>query len=171
MKLDTFITHFHTDGDRAKTVKSVINNDYVPYTEKISDCTRIVNSCHYVDVDGKRRYKRNSPAAAMMFALVLVDRYTKIDVEYGTETYDELQKSGALGMIVAAIPEAEYQEYSTVMHMVDDDVVDAEGSIAARMDDLKQAIDSAMNAYFSMIDNVSAVNNDGDLLETTADNN
>lgn len=147
MKLETFITNFNTDGNKEKYAKSVIKKDYIQYVEKCSDCQRIVRACHYKDVAGERRFAMNSSAQAMMFALLLVDRYTKIDIEYNTETYDELQKCGALGMIVALIPEAEYQEYSTLMHMAVDDVIMAETNVAARLDDLKQAIDLIAESY------------------------
>ena len=158
MKLETFITNFNTDGNKEKYVKSVIKKDYIPYVEKCNDCQRIVRACHYKDVAGERRFSMNSPAQAMMFALLLVDRYAKIDIEYSAETYDELQKCGGLGMIIAAIPEAEYQEYSTLMHMAEDDMVVAETNVAARLDDLRQLLGLVFAAYSSAFDNKGAEN-------------
>ena len=146
MKLETFVTSFATDGSKEKYVKSHMKNEYVPYVTKCGDCERIVRSCHYKDVDGKMRFSMNSSAQAMMFALLLVDRYTKIDVEYGPEVYDELQKCGALGMIISAIPEAEYQEYSTLMHMAVDDIVMSETDVAAKLSDLLQAMGAVLVA-------------------------
>ena len=156
MKLETFITNYMTDGSKEKYVKSVIKKDYVPYTEKCSDCERIARSCHYGEMDGKRRFAINSPAQAMMFALVLVDRYTKIDVEYGTDAYDELQKCGALGMLIAAMPEPEYQEYSTIMHMIEEDLIMSETSVASRLDDLIQAANSVLAATVEGLDRAIA---------------
>ena len=153
MKLETFITNFNTDGSKEKYVKSIVKKDYVPYVEKCDDCQRIVRACHYKDVAGERRFAMNSPAQAMMFALLLVDRYTKIDIEYSAATYDELQRCEALGMIVAAIPEAEYQEYSTLMHMVEDDAVMAETNVAARVDDMKQSFSILLSSYLETIEN------------------
>lgn len=151
MKFETFITNFNTDGNKEKYVKGIIKKDYVPYIEKCDDCQRIVRACHYKDVAGERRFAMNSSAQAMMFALLLVDRYTKIDIEYGAETYDELQKCGGLGMIIAAIPEAEYQEYSTLMHMAEDDMVVAETNVAAKLEDIKQALGSVLDVYAKAI--------------------
>lgn len=153
MKLETFITNFMTDGNKEKYVKGVIKKDYIPYVEKCNDCQRIVRACHYKDVAGERRFAMNSPAQAMMFALLLVDRYTKIDIEYNAETYDELQKCEALGMIVAAIPDAEYQEYSTLMHMVEDDLITAETNVAAKLEDFKQAVGTLLLSYSEVVNN------------------
>ena len=152
MKLDTFITNYMTDGSKDKYIKSIIKSDYVAYATKCSDCERIVRSCHYIDVDGNRRFSMNSPAQAMMFALLLVDRYTKIDIEYSVDVFDELQKCGALGMIVGMIPEAEHQEYSAIMNMTIDDVVMRETSVAFRLDDLIQAAFSIVDSYAKEIE-------------------
>lgn len=170
MKLETFITNYMTDGSKDKYIKSVIRPDYVSYSKKCSDCERIILSCHYQDIDGKRRFVINSPAQAMMFSLLLVDRYTKIDVEYTVDTYDELQKSGALGMIVSALPEAEYQEYSTIMHMFEDDLIMKETCVASRMDDLKQAVSSFVSLYLDAMSEVAkGGDNNGDILEGTTE--
>ena len=170
MKLETFITNYMTDGSKDKYIKSVIRPDYVSYSKKCSDCERIILSCHYQDIDGKRRFVINSPAQAMMFSLLLVDRYTKIDVEYTVDTYDELQKSGALGMIVSALPEAEYQEYSTIMHMFEDDLIMKETCVASRMDDMKQAMFTFVSSYLDTINEAVEGGVDrGDVLERVAE--
>ena len=151
MKLETFVTNYVTDGSPEKYIKSHIVKDYVSYVTKCDDCERIARSCHYKDVDGKRRFSTNTPAKAMMFVLLLVDRYTKIDVEYSVEAYDALQKCGAVEAIMSAIPENELQEYSAIMRMVEDDLMLEETNVAARMDDFKQAVfamlDVSMRAY------------------------
>lgn len=166
MKLETFITNFMTDGSKDKYVKSVVNGDYVPYVDKCNDCDRILRSCHYKDVDGVRRFVMNSPAQAMMFVLVLVDRYTKIDVEFSADTYDQLQKCGALGLIISSIPEGERQEYSAVLSMAEDDLVMTETNVGLRLDDIKQAVASFANSYMSAIAAaVETEENNGDVLE------
>ena len=170
MKLETFITNYMTDGSKDKYVKGVMRADYIPYAEKCSDCQRIANVCHYKDIDGVRRFSMNSPARAMMFALVLVQKYTKIDIEFNADTYDELQKCGALGAIVGLIPDAEYQEYNTVMHMVEDDAVMTETNVSLRLDDLKQAIVSFGTSYIDAVMSYGgAAGNDGDILEGTSE--
>lgn len=148
MKLDRFLTNFNTSGaGKEKYIKEHIKKDYVSYADKISDCERIARACHYHEVDGKSRFRLNSPASAMMFALVMVGRYTNIELEYSIDEYDELQKCGALGMIIGAIPEMEYDEYSTVMHMVEEDFVFAETDVASKMEDLKNAIGIVLASY------------------------
>lgn len=148
MKLERFVTNFSTSGNnKEKYVKDHIRSDYVSYADKVSDCERIVRACHYHDVDEKRRFRLNSPASAMMFTLVLVGRYTNIDLEYNVAEYDELQKCGALKVIISAIPEAEYQEYSAVMRMTEDDTVATETNVAARLDDMAQTINRAISVY------------------------
>lgn len=170
MKLETFITNFMTDGSKEKYVKSVVANEYVSYVDKCNDCERILRSCHYKDVDGVVRFVMNSPAQAMMFALVLVDRYTKIDVEFGVDTYDQLQKCGALGMIISAIPNGEYQEYSAILHMAEDDLIMTETNVGLRLDDIKQAVASFADSYMNAIAAaVETEENNGDVLEGTTE--
>lgn len=170
MKLETFITNFMTDGSKDKYVKSIIKSDYIPYATKCSDCERIIRSCHYTTVDDRQRFVMNSPAQAMMFALVLVDRYTKIDIEYSADEYDELQKSGALGMIVSEIPEAEYQEYSTVLSMSIDDCVMKETNLASRFDDIEQAVRTVSGEYLEVLSSVIGVEEqNGNVLEGTSE--
>lgn len=147
MKLETFITNFNTDGSKEKCVKGIMRSEYVPYTTKCGDCMRILDACHYKEVDGKRRFSMNSPAQAMLFALNLIMRYTKIEFDPSVNAYDDLCSCGALKMIVDQIPAAESQEYSAIMRMCEDDLVAKETDLASRFDDFRQAISRFVDVY------------------------
>lgn len=151
MKLEIFTTKFNTDGNREKLIKSVMKKDYVPYITKCTDCERIIKACHYKDIAGVLRFNMNSPAQAMLFALQLVSRYTTIEFDMDSVTYDELQKCGALKMIIESIPVSEYQEYNTIMNMRIDDAITNETDVAAKLEDIKQAISAVYDSYINAI--------------------
>ena len=152
MKIDTFVKNFKVEQTRNEYLSKTIKREYVPYVTKVADCERIARSCNHIEVAGKRKYNVNSPAQAMMFILLLLSRYTNIDISYNAEDYDKLQSIGAIKAIIEMIPAGEYQEYSTVMRMVNEDMAVNENSLTLRFDDFKESIVMAVNRYLEGIE-------------------
>jgi hypothetical protein len=69
-------------------------------------------------------------------------------------------------MIISAIPNGEYQEYSAILHMAEDDLIMTETNVGLRLDDIKQAVASFADSYMSAIAAaVETEENNGNVLE------
>lgn len=114
-----------------KTFEDFINKhittQYIDFVEKNVYCDKIIESCCYInnDDDDRKIIKINSTQRYLFFIMKLISLYT--DIEFGDEivtAYDELNKIGAINVLIAAIPESEYTEFSTILNMKMDDFRD-----------------------------------------------
>ena len=124
-------------------IKKHITNEYVGFIEKCVWCDSIVKASCYVK-DGDYEYvKVNSANRYIAFIMRLISLYTDIEIDFENakfvEQYDELNKAGAINALIAAIPEDEYSEFSTILNMKMDDFRDNEYSITALLYNLKKS--------------------------------
>lgn len=124
-------------------IKKHIINEYVGFIEKCVWCDSIVKASCYVK-DGDYEYvKVNSANRYIAFVMRLISLYTDIEIDFENakfvEQYDELNKAGAINALIAAIPEDEYSEFSTILNMKMDDFRDNEYSITALLYNLKKS--------------------------------
>lgn len=122
-------------------VKKHITTKYVGFITKAVHCDNIVkSSCHIKDGD-KEFVKINSTNRYLFFVMRLLQLYT--DIEFKEEDivseYDKLNEVGAINELIAAIPEAEYSEFSTLLNMKMDDFRENEYSLTALIYNLKQS--------------------------------
>ena len=124
-------------------MKKHITTEYVGFIEKCVWCDSIVKASCYVK-DGDYEYvKVNSANRYIAFVMRLISLYTDIEIDFENakfvEQYDELNKAGAINALIAAIPEDEYSEFSTILNMKMDDFRDNEYSITALLYNLKKS--------------------------------
>lgn len=137
-------------------IKKHIVTDYVSFLEKEVTCTNIVNSTTRIIEKNKEILKINSSARYLLFVMRLIDIYTDIEIDFTDAKYvyqyDDLNKVGAIGNLIAAIPEREYSEFSTLLNMKLDDFRDNEYSITALLYNLKQSFSLSEEVINSVID-------------------
>lgn len=149
ISVDMFVKTYKANSKaKDKTFEDFIDkhivNTYVPILVKDVHCTKIVeSSCHEHETE-KELIKINSVGRYISFVMRLIDLYTDIDIifEEGAfiAQYDKLNEVGAINTLIAAIPESEYAEFSTILNMRMDDFRDNEYSITAMLYNLKQSV-------------------------------
>ena len=142
------------DDKKAELVRKHIKNDYVPYEKKIAEARKIIELADYVDVQGKKTYKRNSPMTYLLFIIRLLANYTDFEWENGKEemdVYNLLTKNGIITTFISVLPDNEYDEFSTVLRMTEDDEYENYRSFAGFMESKVEAINLALNALTEVI--------------------
>ena len=69
------------------------------------------------------------------------------------EDYDKLNEVGAINTLIAAIPESEYSEFSTLLNMKMDDFRDNEYSITALLYNFKESLALTEEVIQSVLNN------------------
>ena len=129
------------DDTFEKFMEKHITTKYVDYMTKCVHCDSIVKaSCHVKDGD-REFIKINSTTRYLFFVMKIIQLYT--DIEFKDEdviaAYDKLNEIGAIGSIIASIPESEYSEFSTLLNMKVDDFRDNEYSLEALLYNFKES--------------------------------
>ena len=120
------VKEFVTNYNKTKNIEKHIIKTYVPYAEKITLCTKILEiTCYEKISEDEKIFKMNTPSRKMMFMLVLVDTYTDIDINFQNvlEDFDILSEKELLGAIIKAIPENEVTLFSSLLDMCLDDLI------------------------------------------------
>ena len=96
---------------------------YMPYGEKCSLVKNVVENTSYVEVAGKKVYKRNTASMLFVFTMQLISRYTDIDIdgEKVVADYDALMESGVMNLLMSQIPEEEVSILRGMLDMQRDD--------------------------------------------------
>lgn len=144
--IDNFIK-IYTINSKAKDktfedfIKKHITTEYIDFMTKCVYCDSIVKSTCYVKDGDKEFVKINSANRYLFFVMRLLQLYTDLDINNKNplDDYDKLNKVGAIETLIAAIPESEYTEFSTLLNMKMDDFKDNEYSITALLYNLKQS--------------------------------
>ncbi len=125
-------------------IKKHINNRYMNFLEKCVYCDSIVNASTHVK-DGERQIvKLNTAMRFVAFTMRMIDIYTDIEIDFNEgnfiKQYDQLNKVGAIGVIIENIDKAEYSEFSTILNMKLDDFRDNEYSLTAFLYNFKESM-------------------------------
>ena len=104
---------------------------YIPYEMKVTLCKKIVDTTYYdkTEKDGKETKKLhiNSPSEYMLYCLNLVDRYTKLKIDFKNSLEEfNLLNQRVLDLIVNKIPEREVKEFRMILDMIENDVMQNE---------------------------------------------
>ena len=141
-------------------IKKHITTEYVDYMTKYTYCDLIIKSSSYAK-DGEISFiKINSSMRLLFFKMRLIELYTDIDIddENVVNEYDKLNKIGAIDVIISAIPEKEYSEFSKLLNMRMDDFRDNEYSIIALLYDLKMNFNLSKEVINSVIKDLANEN-------------
>lgn len=156
MTVDLFIKEYNKVADKEMFLKSHIVNNYIDYEKKVALCNNIIDRSMYIQMDGKKIFRQNTPVRRELFLLTLLFEYT--DIEGGENvlyTFNELNKRGILLELVTNIPEAEYLEFNTLLDMMVDDVFANERDIVSYLDSKKNAIFTSMNRVENLLGTIT----------------
>ena len=121
MKVDEFIRKYNSAKDKDKYLTNCVKVQYVPYHEKIADCSGIVKAS--VEMNGI--FKINTPAQFMMFTVQVITRYTEIEKDDDVlGLFEKLDELNLINAIILKIPEREFASYNTILNMVQDDYME-----------------------------------------------
>ena len=161
ISVEAFLREFKVAMKQKETVveecvKKHITTQYIPVLTKDAYCSSIINASCYMTEGDKEYIKFNSVLRCIGFNMRIIDLYTDIEIDFKDakfiEQYDELNKVGAIGCIIASIPVSEYTEFETILNMKLDDLRDNEYSITALLYNLKQSIAMSGEALAEVLD-------------------
>lgn len=152
MKIKNFINEYNKSSDKQRFFKNHIVNQYVSYETKVSKCQHIVDLCMYKKIGEKKVFLQNTPGRFLVFTCLLITEYTDIEIpdDKWLDAYNELDKACLIEPILAAIPEKENKEYSTIMQMVVGDEMENYRSFAGFLGTKFQSIEM----FFSSLKDV-----------------
>ncbi len=136
------------DDKKAELVRKHIVTDYVSYEKKITEARKIVDIADYVEVQEKKVYKRNSPNTYYLFILSLITNYTDFEWDKnkeGLDIFNLFNKNGIIPLLISLLPENEYEEFDTVLKMVESDEYENYRSFAGFMESKVEAINLTLN--------------------------
>lgn len=153
MNIDTFINGYNSAKDKDAYIKKILKTDYIPYTEKINDCNRIIKTS--TESDGI--FKLNTPAQFMLFTVNLISKYTKLeyDPDNIVEFFEALDKDDLINTIYSIIPEREVASYQTILNMCADDYFETNRSLVSYIETKVAALqmtgDTLLEALYELI--------------------
>lgn len=170
ISVDVFVkTYKATSKAKDKTFEDFIakhiTTTYIPYLTKVAYCQDIVEKTSH-RVAGKNRnfVTVNSPNRHLFFTMKLIELYT--DIEFNTYEkvdkdnnisidYDKLKECGAAPVLISAIPEEEFDEFTTILTMVIDDFYQNEYSLTALAYNAKESLSLSEEVINSVIDDLT----------------
>ena len=148
MKIDEFIKKYNSAKDKDKFLSDCITSQYVPYHEKIADCSGIIKAS--TEIDGT--FKINTPAQYMMFMIQIITRYTDLDREEKIlEMFEKLDELNLINAIVSKIPEREFTSYNTILNMVQDDYMENNRTLLSFIETKVSALGLSLDAILDAI--------------------
>ena len=150
MTVQDFIDGYKASLDKNVYLQKHITTEYVPYFQKVSECNKIVELTMYKTVNDKKIFWVDSPTKGNLFICRIIANYT--DIEMGEDvatSFDTLNKNGLISEILQAIPSKEYKEFSTVLQMVTDDLMENTrsfaGYLSSKLDALELLLKTVMD--------------------------
>ena len=140
-------------------IKKHIVNKYIPFLEKSVICDGIIDACSYIKDGDNKIVKINSTNRYLFFTMKLIESYTDIEFTIDEENniateYDKLNEVGAISVLISAIPESEYSEFSTILNMKMDDLMDNDYSVTALLYNLKNSLSISEDIINSVLENI-----------------
>lgn len=128
---------------------------YMPYAEKCTFVKNVLDSTSYIEIAGKKTYKRNTAGMLFVFTMQMIAKYT--DLEFSNDevvnTYDALMETGLMNKLMSQIPEEEISILRGMLDMQrDDEEVNTRSLISffeTKMDALQMAFDGISKAWES----------------------
>ena len=127
------LVNIATDNLRDNYLKQNLTvREYVPIAEKITKAKSVINA-GMRDENGE--FYANSPNTYILYALVKIDTWTNLDIDFTGDTmpvneqYDALDKLGLIEKIFEKIPEKEASEFDAIYGMVLSDIKENELSV------------------------------------------
>ena len=142
MKIDEFIRKYNAAKDKDKFITGCIKKTYIPYSEKVADCQRIINAT--METGGE--FRVNTPAQFMIFTVNIISKYTDIEYENVLTTFEKLDELNLINAIISHIPEREYSTYNTLLSMTQDDYMENNRNLISFIETKVKALGLSMDA-------------------------
>lgn len=157
MKVDELIKEVNSarkikkEYDFSKRIKL----KYMPYSNKCALVKSIVNGTCYVEVDGKKLFRRDSSNMLFVFTLKQLELYTDIEFEgyEAPQVYDTLMETGLMNRLMTAIPS---EERNILQGMLDLQLEDEEAnahSVASFLETKYESLKIAFDSIGKVLDN------------------
>ena len=155
MNVELFCKQIAMNKNREDYLNSRLVKNYIPYEEKIARCEQIVNITSYIEIDGHKVYRINTPIRLVLTSLTLINEYTDIDINFEDESflkdYNTLESQGLIDELLQQIPEHEYKTWITILHMTDDDKKENERSLINYFDTKITALEKILTSTAEVI--------------------
>ena len=152
MKVDELIKL--TKGKKEYDFSQRIKMKYMPYAEKSALVKNVLDCSSYVEVNGRKVYKRNTSSMLFIFTMQLVEKYT--DLEFEKENvvlvYDALMETGLMNKLMEQIPEEEISILRGMLDMQRDDEEMNTRSLVAFLETKADAMQMAMDSFSKVLD-------------------
>ena len=150
MNVEFFIKQIAMNKDKDAYLKQRLTRSYIPYEEKIARCEQIVNISSYIEIDGQKVYRVNTPIRLVLTSLTLINEYTDLNIRFEDDSflkdYNILEEQGLIEELLGQIPEREYRTWMTLLQMINDDKQENERSLIAYFDTKLTALQQTLNA-------------------------
>lgn len=167
-----FVNKFNTlsVNEQDDYVKSIINNNYVNYEDKIKYCDKVIKVTSYKKetINGvERKYLHtDSTARYMLYSLTLVKLYTNIDIDFkdALNQFNLLNGGNhAIDVIIDNIPAREMKEMKLVLDLLNEDVMKNEYDIISFIKKQSNKLSIINNNWTSKLINEIAKHGVGDI--------
>ena len=155
MNVEFFVKQIAMNKDKEGYLTDRVKVQYIPYENKIARCEQIINISSYIEVDGHKIYRVNTPIRLVLTSLTLINEYTDIDINFEDESflkdYNTLEAKGLIDDLLKQIPEREYKTWMTLLQMIDGDKQENERSLITYIDTKLTAIQQVLNTTADVI--------------------
>lgn len=171
ISLDAFLREYKVaakqkDSALENFIKKHITTDYISFLQKDAICTSIVEVTTHIESGDKKIIKVNSASEDLLFIMRLIDLYTDIEIDFTdinfVKQYDELNKIGALDVLINSIPENEYVEFNKILNMKMDDFRVNEYSLTAILYNFKESLTLSEEVINLVLEELQKKNNSND---------
>lgn len=133
-----------------------IKTRYLPYEEKCALAKSVVDNTSYVEIAGKKVYKRNTANMLFVFTMQLIEKYTDIEFDKDdvVKAYNQLEEAGLMEPLLKQIPEKETDMLEKMMYMQRDDLEVNTRSLVSFFETKTEAMQIAMNSFEKVLNKI-----------------
>ncbi len=139
MNVEFFVKQIAMNKDKEGYIKDRVKKKYVPYEEKMARCEQIINITSYIEVNGEKRYRINTPLKFIFTTLTLINEYTDIDIDFTDggflRDFNLLDQNELIEEVIACLPRHEYDTWMLLLKMMSDDKQENERSLVSYLTD------------------------------------
>lgn len=131
-----------------------IIREYLSHAEKLALVKGVVNASSYVEVNGKKIYKRDTPLRMFLFSMRLITLYTDIEINISKidDEYDKLVSSGAMNGLLSSIPSEEINILQGMLDLVQDDLETNTRDFISFLESKIELVGIAFNTLLDVLD-------------------
>lgn len=159
MLISEFVKKYKNTKQKDSLVSSIIDKKYISYATKVDLSNRIVNTCSYKEINGKKMFVLNSPMRYILFVRSIIEQYTKLEFDKIPDTdlidlsrdIDLLEESHSTKAIITAIGE-DVDAFSTILNLVLDDAIDNNRSMVSFLETKVEAFSIVADSILKSFD-------------------